>query len=443
MTSLWPLRVALRLVAKNGTRELRSAILAIGLSLIPLVLVLHVSDGMIRGIVDRFIEAGTYHIQLRPPRGMDSLELLESAEACNALEEVHLCAPEIQGVALAYAPEGRAGVTVRGVASNLWEEDPGLRRYIDVTEGSFDLSGSRNAVLGIALAERLGVGPGDRVRLLTARVAQTGALLPRVTTLEVVGVASSGYRELDRLWIFLPYSTAVRLLPAASSRSLIGVKIDEPYSLENPLLRQGDTSEGRRVLRRLRGLAGIDWSVYTWFDAERARYMSFLTTKNLLLFIMALIVVVASINISSSLVIMVLDRQWEIGILKSTGASPRDIVVLFVSGGFVIGGVGAAVGLFFGIFLSVNINAILLSIEWSLDRLAAVGAWILSPFRSGAIQAVELLSQDFYLETIPISLSFGPLGIVAGGTILLSTGAALVPALRAAATRPVEALRRH
>lgn len=443
MRSLWPLRIALRLVSRNGTRELRSAILAIGLSLIPLVLVLHVSDGMIRGIVDRFIEAGTYHLQLRPPRGVDPLELTQTAEACSAIDGVSLCAPEVQGVALAYAPGGRAGVTVRGVASGLWEADPGLRRYLEVTEGSFDLAGPRHAVVGVALAERLGITVGQRIRLLTARVAGTGGLLPRVTTLEVVGIASSGYRELDRLWLFIPFATASRILPEASSRSLVGVTIDSPYALENPLLRQGNAAEGQRILGRLRELSGIDWAVYTWFDAERARYMSFITTKNLLLFIMALIVVVASINISSSLVIMVLDRQWEIGILKSTGARPSDIVLLFVSGGFLIGGLGAAVGLLFGVFLSVNINGLLLGIEWLLDRLVALVALAARPFHVGSLSPVDLLSQDFYLETIPIRLALGPLALVAGGTILLATAAALIPALRAASTRPVEALRRH
>ncbi len=443
MKGLWPVRLALRLVAKNGRGELRSAILAIGLSLIPLVLVVHVSDGMIRGIVDRFIEAGTYHIQLRPPRGVDSLKLLDTAESCNQLKELSLCVPEIQGVALAYSPEGRAGVTVRGVASNLWELDDGLRRYIELSEGRFDLSDPRNTVLGVALAERLGVSAGASVKLLTARVARNGALLPRVTTLNVVGIASSGYRELDRLWLFLPYGTAARVLPEESSRSIVGIKIDQPYALENPLLTEGDRGAAAAILGRLRGLSDGDWSIYTWFEAERARYMSFRTTKSLLIFIMALIVVVASINISSSLVIMVLDRQWEIGILKSTGATPRSIVTLFLTSGLIIGAVGAAVGLVVGMFLSVNINGILVLIEGALDRVTLLASLILEPFRTEALSSVDLLSRDFYLETIPIRLSFGPLALVAGGTVFLATASALIPARRAAATRRVEALRRH
>ena len=132
-----------------------------------------------------------------------------------------------------------------------WGEDEGLRRYVSVEAGSFDLSGEDNVVLGRALAEDLGVEPGDPVRLLTVRPLEGGAFLPRVSRFTVTGIISTGYQELDQLWVFMPLDRGMRVLPPGSSRQLLGIKITDPYALPNPLFSSGRDGDARYLANEI------------------------------------------------------------------------------------------------------------------------------------------------------------------------------------------------
>ena len=438
--------LALRYLTGRGERggsRIRSAVLGVGISLIPLVVVLEISDGMIQGITDRFIEAGTYHLQAIHSPDVDQVELEDAVERVSAVRGVTGVIPERRGMGLLSSERGRSGVTVRALPADAWRRDEGLRRYITVREGEFDLSGERSVVLGQAVAEELSVSPGDAVRLLTVRPLENGAFLPRVSTFTVRGVISTGYQELDQLWLFMPLERGMRVLPPGSSRQILGVKIEEPYSLPNPLFASGRGGEGRYLANEIARRLGAEWRVFTWYELERSRYMSFRTTKNLLVFIMALIVVVASVNISSSLVMLVLEKQSEIAILKSTGASPKGVRRVFLYCGFFTGVLGAALGLAVGLAVAVNINAVLTGIEAVADRLQGVLYLLLSPVFDDVPRSINVFHSEFYLETIPISVEPVQLLAVAVLTMLLATVAALIPAYRAGATRPLEVMRRH
>ena len=126
------------------------------------------------------------------------------------------------------------------------------------------------------------------------------------------GIVSAGYRELDALWAFVSLRAGSRIFAPGSSRALIGIKVAQA-------LRR---SRAHRELAAESRPSSGDWSVVTWPEAERNVYKSFSTTKALLLLVMALAVAVAAINVSSALVMLVLERRRDIAILKSAGASP-------------------------------------------------------------------------------------------------------------------------
>ena len=130
---------------------------------------------------------------------------------------------------MAYSESGKTGVAVRAVEPTIRVEDEGFRRYIEVREGAFDLSSDRSVVLGEAIAARLNVHPGDSVKLLTGKVFPGGRYIPRVTPLTVTGIVSSGYQEMDRLWVFIAYEAGDRILSGETSRTLLGVKTADPY----------------------------------------------------------------------------------------------------------------------------------------------------------------------------------------------------------------------
>ncbi|MFP4204719.1 MAG: ABC transporter permease [Spirochaetaceae bacterium] len=438
--------LALRYLRGRGERggsRMRGAILAIGISLVPLVVVLQLADGMIQGITDRFIEVGTYHLQAVHAPELPAEEAREAADRVARVRGVTGVVPERRGMGLLSSESARSGVTVRAVPEDLWSRDEGFRRYIDLEAGEFDLGEGENVVLGKALAEELEVGPGDRVRLLTVRSLDEDSFLPRVSRFNVAGVISTGYQELDQLWMFMPFERGVRVLPEGSSRQILGIKIKDPYSLPNPLTGGGRRGEARYQANEIARSLGMDWRLFTWYELERSRYMSFRTTKNLLVFIMGLIVVVASVNISSSLVMLVLEKQSEIAILKSTGASPAGIRRIFVLCGFFSGVAGGAIGIAVGLAISVNLNALLAGIENLVGWFQQAFYMAFAPLTDGAPQAVNVFHSEFYLETIPITVDPGQLLLVAVLTTVLATLAALVPAHRAGRVRPLEVMRRY
>ncbi|TVR30050.1 MAG: ABC transporter permease [Spirochaetaceae bacterium] len=429
---------------REGQRgRIRSAIIAVGLSLVPLVVVLQVSDGMIQGITSRFIETGTYHLQAIGREDVSSQQLQELQQRLSLLPGVTATIPERQGIGLLYSDSGRTGATVRAVAPEIWQIDPGFRTYMEVQAGSFDLHGESPIVLGSQIARRLQAAPGDVIRLLTVRPGPGGAFLPRVSSFTVSGIVSTGYQDLDRLWVYIPLQRGLQVLAPGTARQIIGIKIDNPYGIQNPIFSPRPDPATAALVRSIRGELDASWRLFSWYDLERSRYMSFLTTKNLLVFIMALIVCVAAVNISSAMVMLIIEKRPEIAILKSVGATPNMIALVFVLCGFFAGVVGALTGTALGLLASVNVNQILAGIEWLLNLVAEGGGALLAPFGAVEVPQVSLFHSEYYLEQLPVSISLAELIIAASLAIGLSSLAAWIPARRAAAIRPIDVMRKH
>ena len=416
------------------------AALGIGLSLVPLIVVLEVSDGLIEGITRRFLEVGSYHLQVRLPPGLAADGALRgpllSALAARlelSLGGAALAARERQGVALAAAGARRQVVTVRAVAGDLYRRDAGLRRYLQVEAGEFDLQG-RGVVLSREVARQLGVRVADRLLLVTAldRGAGSGAaalLVPKLTPLEVRAIVATGYQELDKLWVFVSHATGDRLLAPGSGRAFVGVKIPDPFGDLNP------------VLAQVAAAAGPGHPIHTWYQLERANYESFATSRALLLLIMALIVAVAGVNVASATVTVALARRQEVAFLKSQGLPPEVVFWSLTGSGLLAGAAGAVLGIAGGLAAALNINQLVAGLE-AIATAAQQAAVMLFTSAPAAPGPVTLIDRGFYLEQIPIEVEPAPLCLVAGGSIALAGLAAALPAARAARRLPLEVLRR-
>jgi lipoprotein-releasing system permease protein len=354
-------------------------------------------------------------------------------------------------VGLLSAPGGKSGVQVRSVPPDLLKRDRGFREYLSIDAGEFDLRKERAIVLGRYLAEQLEVGPGDEVRLLTVRSLEGRSFLPRISRFVVTGVVSTGYQELDRLWAFLPLQRGLRVLPPENSDTYLGVKIEHPYALQqnlfgSPLPSLEDREAEADATATLRGVAdslGYDWRVYSWYGLERSRYVSFQTSRNLLLFIMLLIVIVASVNVSSTLVMLVVEKEQEIAFLRTLGAHPMLIQQVFLAGGAIIGVAGVTLGLALGVALAVNVNELLIGLEQVINLVASVARSLVTPFGGGEGERILLFSEEYYLERVPISVDPLEMATVAALAMALSVIAAVIPARRSVQIYPLELLRRH
>ncbi|MGH8854292.1 MAG: FtsX-like permease family protein, partial [Telluria sp.] len=282
-------------------------------------------------------------------------------------------------------------------------------------EGRFDAMqpGSFNVIIGRALATSLDVGVGDRVTLLLASGSAPGqeaaaGALPRTRPLTVAGIFEAGHFEFDSSLAFANIEDAQQLASASAPAGL--------------RLRLADMHQAPRVAAELqRSMSGElfirDWSKVNamWFAAVQSQ-------KRMMFIILTMIVAVAAFNLVSTLVMTVRDKQSDIAILRTLGASPRSIMTVFMVQGTLVGILGAALGVALGVAVALNIDLIVPFIERSFN--------------------VQFLSQEVYLiSEIPSELRWGDVGWIGGVAVLLAFVATLYPSWSASRVKPAEALR--
>jgi lipoprotein-releasing system permease protein len=404
--------------AHEGGRYLRGAAAGIAVSLIPIIITLIVADGMIRGIIDRYLELGTGHLQVFSYINNDELE--KTIEMIHEFEMIKGIWPEKRGTGVLVGKKGRTGASLRAIDPSFWSDERSAG-YLKVVAGSASLETDKEMLLGESIAVSIGAEVGDTVRLMTLRNSSDRRNVPLITAFTVSGIVSSGYHELDALWCIISYEGGRRIFPEDDSSFSLIVKIDDPYS------------EIEIAKWTLYSSLGAGYGVYTWKELMISQYSSYESTRQLLLFIMALIVIVAAVNVSSATSMLVIERQRDIAVLKVTGASVNGISGIFLWGSFLTGLFGAVIGIFIGLLLGNYINQLIRSLEKLLSFFSSlVGG-----------DKVQILDPGFYLETIPIIIDWKAVFLIACFTILCSVVASLIPAHRAGRLKPMELLRKY
>jgi lipoprotein-releasing system permease protein len=444
----------------SAGKSLLGAILCIALSFVPLVVVLTVSDGMIEGITSRIVELSSYHMQVivtgpvSSPRLQDEsdspLPDLETVQGMKdfalqlqEIQGVTAAFPERQGIGLAAGAKGRTGATIRSVPPEIFAPESNFSQLFSAQSGSISLSSSRSALIGTGIAKNLDLQPGDTIRIVTMRTSPTGKVIPKITPFTVEGIVSCGYQELDSLWVFIPFDTGFSLLEGSLSTILVGLQTEDAFSdglLETAWLVEEELPPGCRL--RL------------WSQLNTAQYENFASTRIMLIFVMFLIVLVASVNISSALVMLAMERRREIAILKSVGATSEGIITAFLLTGFCAGGAGVVLGIPLGILCAVNVNQILSGIEKLLNIfvhfwynlssmfLAFLENFLSKDFARSEFVPVQLLDPAFYLEEIPVILPWTGIFIIAAGTLVLSVVVSALPSIKAGKEKPLDTLRK-
>ena len=263
-------------------------------------------------------------------------------------------------------------------------------------------SGRPTIVLGADLAARLAVRPGDSVRIIVSNLRLTpfGAL-PKSLLLEVAGTFKSDAfpQDSQRAYIALPVARA--LLDAAGRASWVDLKLADRRGLAS-------------LKAAVRKAMGEEFQVLDLLEQNKEILKAFNTEKLFLFLAIALIVVVASLNIVSTLVLMVNDKVREIGTLTAMGGTPESIAAVFMLQGIVIGCVGTAVGLALGTIVA-----------WALD----------------AYQVLKLNPDVYYVDHVPFTTRPLDVAVVGAAALVIAFGATLYPAWKAARLNPVEAIR--
>jgi len=428
---------------RKAAGGMAGAILGIGISLVPLVLVLIVSDGMIQGITRRYMETKTYHIQVAVP---DLLNAEKTAEGLQALVSIHGVASafmERDGSAVAVSAHASHALLLRAVNEGFFK-DNGTVQYLKVVQGDAVPKGNHEIVVGSSLATSLHIGLGDSVTVITPSPGSESSAetlgtdfsgyAPRISFYKVSGIVSAGYRDLDSLWAFISPEAGGNILTYPSSFSFFGIKVANPYS----------NSLGEIKNEVIKTLTPVypDWFdsylARTWPEIEKSLYMSFGTTKTLLLFIMGIALIVAAVNLGSALSTFVAEHAMDIAVLRSIGAKDSLIRGVFVGAGLITGSLGTILGLLAGLVLSWNINAIIAGIE----RFANVLDSVIAFFRNQPAVPLRLLDPAYYLEKIPVTVNYWQILVIAVLSIVLSVIVSLIPARKASTISVQELIRK-
>ncbi len=427
----------------NARKSLTGAFLCIAISLVPLVMVLTVSNGMIKGMTSRLIGLSSSHLCaiIHPDlkEAQSAKNLKELSQKYLEVEGVENVFPEIQAVGLASGKTLRTGANIRAVENDIFLKNSSFATLFDLVETTDNitktqqivLQDGKNAVIGKRIAEILGIHAGDEIRLITTRILPSNKIVPKVTKFKVSAIVSSGYQELDALWVFIPLETGFSILPLRASQIIAGIETKDPFSFELD-----------KTLERIENVSPSFTRVYKWNEMNASQYENFSSTQIMLLFIMLLIVLVASVNISSALVMLVMERRKEIAILKSLGATPQGITFSFLIAGMVTGALGVFVGIPAGLLCAVNFEVILKWIESFLTFAMHFFNILSGSAAANSIEQIHILDPAFYLQKIPLSIPLGQLVIIGCGTLVLSLLVSAIPAIKAGFEKPIESLKK-
>lgn len=422
----------------TGQRSLAGAIVCIAVSLVPLVAVLSVSSGMISGITGRMIHLSSHDIQVSADSTSSYVQnekvFSDMAESFCKIDGVTAAYPEVHGMALAAGTSYRNGATIRAVKNDVFECNRFFTEFFEVVDGKADLSSRKNAVIGKKLAETLSLKPGDTLKLITVK---SGAekIVPKVSLFTVSGIVSCGYQELDALWVFVSLENAFSTFAGSSLEYTVGLETDCTFER-----RLDDVLDS--VNATLKSDGEFERSIAeSWKTVNASSFENFASTKALLVVVMLAIILVASINISSAIVMIVMERKKEIAILKSTGASSFGIACSFVMTGLFSGVSGVIIGVPLGLLVSVFINPIISFIEHVLNFSFRILS-ILS-FSHISAEEVKILDPAFYLQRIPVVIPWGEVALIVCSTLVLSVVMSMLPSIKAGKSTIIDVLSKN
>ena len=424
----------------SARRSLFGALLCIGLSIVPLIVVLSITNGMISGMTERIIGLSSSHIQAYVATNINEVSSAENfrayAEELKKVDGVLNTYPEVSVTALATGKSMRTGIQIRAMNKSIFTQNESFTKLFTVLEGSVEDyenapedKSVKPAVVGQKMAETLNLHAGDTFRIITTKTAN-GKVSPKLTSFKVCAIVTSGYQELDALWVFIPIEYAYSYLSLDTANYTVMIETPDAFATELV-----------RIQRFMQKQFGKYANFYRWDQVHSAEFENFSSTKVMLVFVMMLIVLVASINVSSAIVMLVMERRKEIAILKSLGASPSGITLSFLITGMACGSGGVLLGLPVGLLASVNANQIVQFVEKIVNMFAKAG-YLLKGLPAGEITAIKFMDPAYYLQEIPVDLPFAQILLIAAATILLSLIVSVIPAVKAGKEKPLDILRK-
>lgn len=365
------------------------SVLGVAVGVCALIVVIGVMAGFDNELREKIIGANS-HIVIEQEGGIeDSAALIKKIKT-----EPHVvsASPFLDGQAFIRAKDNIQGVSIRGIVADEELKVSKIGSYLKA--GSIDGLNNGGMLIGTEMAQRYGLKLGDTVSVLSPVGGET-------KDFKVAGIFNSGYYEYDSALAFVGLKYAQELFGTEGKAGGIGVKIDNEYLA--PELRIKFQKE-----------LGFPFYVKTWIDLNKSLFSALKLEKLAMFWILALIVTVACFNIAATLIMVVMEKTKDIGILKAIGATNNSIRVIFTLQGFIIGVIGTALGVAGG-----------LGLGYLLER----------------YQFIKLPRDIYYIDRFPVDIQYTDVAAIVVAALAISLLACLYPAWQASRLNPVDALR--
>jgi lipoprotein-releasing system permease protein len=402
-------RASRRAGRRNGFISFIStlSIAGIALGVAALIIVLSVMNGFQKEVRDRMLSV-LAHVEVFAA-GAPMLDWRSVLEKAERNPRVVAGAPYVSGQAMLTHDESVRGVLVRGI-------DPAIEpRVADFAQhmlrGNLDdlKPGSFGVAVGRELANQLLLEPGSKLTLIAPQGTATPAgLVPRLRQLTVVAVFASGHYEYDSSLLLMNLEDAAKLFRV---QGVTGVRLKTTDMLQAP-----------QIAAELATSLGSDVYVRDWSSENRNWFAAVQIEKRMMFIILTLIMAVAAFNLVSMLVMTVTDKQSDIAILRTLGATPASVMRIFVVQGASVGLLGTLIGIVFGVVVALNIGDVVAFLE--------------------QLFGFQVLPKGIYfINHLPSDLRWHDVSTIGLTACALAFASTLYPSWRASRVRPAEALR--
>lgn len=365
------------------------SVFGVAVGVCALIVVIGVMAGFDNDLRDKIVGTNS-HLVIEKDGGIDNAQAV--IKEIKAIPHVVTASPFLDGQAFIKTKDEIHGVIVKGIVPGEEVRVTRVGEYIKI--GSIDNLKDDGVIIGTEMAARLSLKLGDRVSVFSPTYSA-------VKDLKVVGIFNSGMYDYDLNLTFVDLKQAQELFGSEGMAGGISVKIDDVYLAQD--IRA-------KVQKRL----GFPFWVRTWMDLNRNLFSALKLEKLAMFIILALIVVVACFNIVSTLIMVVMEKTKDIGILKSIGATNRSIMAIFTLEGFLVGAIGTFLGVAGG-----------LGISYLLEK----------------YQFIQLPRDIYYIDRFPVDVQFGDTLVIVVAALFISLLSCVYPAWQASRLNTVDALR--
>jgi len=265
-------------------------------------------------------------------------------------------------------------------------------------------------LIGRELAKHLGVFLFETLYVVSpAGVSTPMGMVPRMKPFVVVGIFESGFYEYDSSLAYVSLKTCQEFLNMGDLVTGLEIRVDDIYRADE-------------IAKTIERKLGYPYWGRNWMEMNRNLFSALRLEKRVMFIILSLIVLVAAFNIISALIMIVMEKNKDIAILKTMGATQSDIMKIFIFQGVIVGALGTFLGCIAGLAVAFNLEAISRFVE--------------------KLFGFKILPGDvYYLSELPSQVNFGDVGIIVAGTMLISFLSTIYPSWRASRLDPAEALR--